>query len=224
MKNLKKCLIFAAYSLIAATALTSCLDSDDGNYISTREMTDVERAEYLSAISGEYDGKMKYTYTDSRTGRTYVDSVNVSWIVGTDKKIEIEELPDSIFRHYMDSRSATKAVADTVTTTNDVEFDLGGFFIQTDNNGKVYSKLFTINAKNTEHKFSVVRNDNGVSTDYPVTVKFANDYTAGMDYYSSIGIYDSSKRSVTVQLLLSSVKTESEMRADEVFLLSGKKR
>ena len=63
MKNLKKILFFAAYCVIAGTALTSCLDSD-GNYLTTREMTDVEKAKYLTDISGGYSGMVVHTYQE----------------------------------------------------------------------------------------------------------------------------------------------------------------
>lgn len=226
MKSLKKCLVLTACFIMAATALTSCLDSDgDDNYIVPRLMTDLEKAEYLNEISGIYSGTMKYTHSDNKTGKGGVDSVEVNWIVRQDKTIEIVDLPDSIFRHYMSSNSTSKAVADTVTTTNSLELNMDAFFIEVDNSGIVLSKAFYLNAEKEPYSFELTRNDDdGTADTYPVEVNFANNYSVGMYSYSSMGVYDSKKKKITVQLILSGVKTESNIKANEIFLLSGTKK
>ena len=219
MKNLKKILFFAAYCVIAGTALTSCLDSDGGNYLTTREMTSAEKSRYIAEISGMYSGMVVHTYL--RNERAYADTVrNVDWIISRDSTLEISDLPDAIFWRYMKSGDAITEATKNSTSKSELKFDFSGMFIQEYTDGSSSSKLFTLDAKNKEHQFDVVCKEDGVDVLHPVTVKFSNIGRYG----NSVGAFDASKKSIFIQLILSGVKVDkTENIADDAVWLVGNK-
>lgn len=219
MKNLKKILILAAYCVITGTALTSCLDSD-GNYLTTREMTDIEKAKYLTEIAGEYSGMVVHTYLD-RNEKAYADTVkNVSWEIYQDKTIEIKDLPDAMFWRYMKSGDDITEATKNSTTKSNLELTIAGMFTQQYTDGTVYSNYFALDGKNKEHKFNIIRNEDGTDISYPVTVKFADSGRYGF----SIGALDTSKKNISMQLILSGVKVDNtEQKSDEAIWFIGKK-
>lgn len=228
MKNLKKSLIIAAYCLIVGTAFTSCLDSDsDSNYFTPRVMTDAERGMYLSSVSGTYTGSLKYSYEDAITGKRGNASVDVDMTVGYDKTITIEELPDSVFRHFISGNSPVRTIADNAKTKHDLTMNIGSFFVEEDKAGNIGSKYFFFDAKKTPYSFNYTAVEDGVEITYPVTVRFADTYTDPMNYtyvYSSFGSYDREKKEMLIQLILEGVKTEgSENRQTAFFVFTGKK-
>lgn len=219
MKNLKKILFFAAYCVIAGTALTSCLDSD-GNYLTTREMTDVEKAKYLTDISGGYSGMVVHTYQE-RDG-VYRDTVkNVNWEIYQDKTIEVSDLPDAMFWHYMKSGDKVTEAIKNSTEKSNLEFSIASMFINEYTDGSIYSKNFTLDMKNKEHYFDVMLNEGGTEVAHPVTVKFADSSMYGI----SMGELDLTNKNIVMQLILSGVKVDNtEQTSDNVIWFIGKKR
>lgn len=101
MKTIKN-LMLAAICLIATSAMTSCLNSDDDSIDPT--LTEEEQTAYLTRLCGTYTGEMTYTCTDptelGKEVKTYSNTIkNMRWVVNSDKTITIYDFPDSIYNN-----------------------------------------------------------------------------------------------------------------------------
>lgn len=228
MKKLKKSLIFAAYGLIAATALTSCLNSDDdSDYLTPRVMTDTEANLYLAEISGTYSGDLMCSYEDVVTGKRGVDTVDVEMTIGYDKTVTVENMPDSVFQYFIYGNSPVRAVAENATTTHGMSMKMGSFIVEEDKNGAIVNKYFFLDAKNSPYTFDYTTVENGEPVFYPVKVKFTDYFTDPYNYvytYSSMGAYNQKDGTIAVQFILESVDTKnSDVRQNALMLFKGKR-
>lgn len=100
--NKMKNLLLVAMCLIATSAVTSCLNSDDDSL--DPRLTAEEETAYLYRLSGTYTGKMFYTHNgrtkDGTKDSTYRDSIkNICWVINSDSTIIIKDFPDSIYNN-----------------------------------------------------------------------------------------------------------------------------
>lgn len=229
MKKLKKSIIFAAFSLILATAFTSCLDSDsDSDYFTPRVMTDTEANLYLAEISGTYSGDLMCSYEDVATGKTGVDTFKVDLTIGYDKTVTVDNMPDALFKRFIRSNSPVRAIAENATTTHSMSMNIGTFIIEEDNSGNTRDKAFYLDAKNATYDFDYTSIEDGEPVYYQTTVKFT-DYITDPNNpyitYPSFGGYDKTTGTAFVWFVLESVKAEqSDVRNNALIVFSGKRR
>lgn len=221
MKNLRKCLYFAAFTLLVATAFTSCLDSDGDNFATARAMDDMEKAKYMAEIAGEYTGDAYCTYVDAKTGRTLIDTVHVSWYVAQDKTVEVTDFPDAVFARQLDANSDVAKALGASQEKRDMEFDIAGMFLQEYSDGSVVSKWFTLDTKDKSHAFNVSAIENGTEILHPVEIGFGETGYHG----SSIGVYDSKTKNISIEVIVNRISVDGKHRTiDEAILFTGNKR
>ena len=106
MKNLK--LIFLALGCMAALSLTSCLKDDDNN--DNNGLSESEISQCYAAVRGSYTGKLLY---ETRDAQNPIDTVDVSWSVGTDTMLVLSPFPASAVAAQIYDVELKKALMET---------------------------------------------------------------------------------------------------------------
>ncbi len=104
MKSFK---VFAfAACVLAGLAFTSCNDDDDNNTLSPQE-----RQEAFQKVKGNYTGELVYASVNPKDSKDQADTVSVSWQIGTDSVMTIQNIPAIAVARNITDTIIRKAVA-----------------------------------------------------------------------------------------------------------------
>lgn len=167
--------------LLAGLSLSACLGDDD-NSNTQKDLTDAEKAAQLSAISGNYDGKVFF----SNDTTMHIDSLDVTWrITAMDSMLTIHNFPVRILANGIVNNNA-RSILDT-----DLREMLRAYIIPYANNyGKEDYYTFWVIPKEGTFSFTVEKDN----VEHQVKVVFAQSMTAqsslqGYGQFYSVGEY-----------------------------------
>ncbi len=107
MKNLKFTSVMLAAMAAVCVTFASCNDDDD----SSRSLTPQEKQTAFNAVKGEYTGKLVYTVTDSKTGKSQNDTIATSWSIQSDSVMTIRQFPVAALAGNITDSVARKALS-----------------------------------------------------------------------------------------------------------------
>ena len=79
---------------VAAMGLTSCYYDSDDEY---HEITPEEIGQCLTAVKGNYTGKLLFEINNPKDRSDYLDTLDIAWSVTADTMFNVKEFPQAVF-------------------------------------------------------------------------------------------------------------------------------
>ena len=86
--------LFIIICCVSATWLTSCYYDSEDEY---HEITPQEIGQCLTAVKGNYSGKLLFEVNNPKDRSDYLDTLDIAWSVTADTMFNVKEFPQAVF-------------------------------------------------------------------------------------------------------------------------------